>query len=364
MNFDRNIKEIYFKRNLWKDYPKLMNRSNETMDETPSGIETAAKCLNSQFLENVEKISADGWYNEILRNVLKHCPKIKYLRFHYQGRIHLQIAEQQDVWPTVKYFAYHSHSPCELDKILDRLPNVQSLSIYYGYSVKWLLQSERKFDDLTIYIHRSYEWQKRTQISDDLRMLHEKQVAKRIHLFQSLDGLMYKTEVPRLGLKSLVLHVRTLPKSQHLFIDPIVRETNLKLLVYKSSLRLEPRYIEMLAKKLINLEEFHISLSMDWIGMIMPFVRYSSKLKIIHIRHDSDDSSGFLSPTFNTTLQYLNEERQKLEAASKLTIFLREDHYLYMKSNSLCSSYGLVNIKRTSVYASNNPFFIFEDQFY
>lgn len=91
----------------------------------------------------------------------------------------------------------------------------------------------------------------------------------------------------------------------------------------------------------------------------MPLVRHSSKIKTICFSpiYDVRKDDEIYLPT--ETIQQLHKERQKLKNACKLTIYLPESHYLHMKSQSMASSFGLVQIKRVTMYTTKHPFFVF-----
>lgn len=91
--------------------------------------------------------------------------------------------------------------------------------------------------------------------------------------------------------------------------------------------------------KLLNLQRVYFSeITSD---RIWPFVCYSPKLRQIKIRHLKDPNSfgmiDFLA---------LNKQRQKLNGATKVTIYVKEDVYLATKWSNEIIAFSLVDLKR------------------
>lgn len=99
----------------------------------------------------------------------------------------------------------------------------------------------------------------------------------------------------------------------------------------------------VLAKTLINLE--FISFEYRIIDDILPFIRYSAKLKTIDLRfsvQDYEEFSNFIS------LEEQNNERSKLRNARKIIIYIPEEAYLLIKWRQSSTSCGLIEIRRNA----------------
>lgn len=78
-------------------------------------------------------------------------------------------------------------------------------------------------------------------------------------------------------------------------------------------------------------------------GYLMPFIRNSKKLKEIKMEYFRNDE-GDIDPVT------MNIEREKLNGAHKVTIYVEEKDYLMIKWKYNKTDFGLIEIKRNDSY--------------
>lgn len=109
------------------------------------------------------------------------------------------------------------------------------------------------------------------------------------------------------------------------------------------------RHANEMAKQLIHLEEAFVDVF--HIDFIVPFIRFSQKLKTIYI--NNTDSIKVLP---NLNLTKLVKQRKKLTNAANVMIYLKEEAYLKIKCESIRSCSPLVQIKSIDSYVTSNAF--------
>lgn len=230
----------------------------------------------------------------------------------------------------------------KMENFFRQNPNIKTFSSNIPINAtNWLLKSGIKFDDLVLEIKRKMDLNV-DQIIENVHYLHKNQQIKRLHL-QIFDKefLLNSKFVTLKFLESIKVEICL--GNDDIF-DSIISLPNLNFLIFHKNRDLFKHHSKRLAQKLNKLEEFHTDAFVS-ITDIIPFVRYSSKLNCIFIC-DSINCNILK----NATIQQLDKERRRLENACKLKIYMKEEHYLHVKKKSLTSSYGLVEIKRSTSY--------------
>lgn len=160
-----------------------------------------------------------------------------------------------------------------------------------------------------------------------LKTLYARGFYKTLHL--SLNTKQSLSISTLLAMPSLeTLRCDYLPTELH-----ISRLTNLKEL-HLVFLRIDEKYMEMLAKSLINLERLTIQHQPS--RHILPFIRYSKKLETFHF----GGIGGGLD------LFALNEERKKLANSHRISLHLIEKDYLATKWKAKFTSFSHIKIYR------------------
>lgn len=192
--------------------------------------------------------------------------------------------------------------------------------------------------------------------------LQENQRINSLHLTARHQEYLYDPILPKLNtLESLKFTGMMRWEEREKAIDTISSLSNLKVLLYRPSYTYHVTRLSsfnILAEKLIDIEEFYTEITSEWIQMIIPLVQRLPKLRIIYLDDIPNNNvrSLFFRHYLEMTLQDLNKERKKLKDACKLTIYLREDH---LKSSLMTTECGLMEIKRSSTFSSKHPFFVF-----
>lgn len=104
---------------------------------------------------------------------------------------------------------------------------------------------------------------------------------------------------------------------------------------------------KLFAQNLINVERIHIT-SFAFL-YVLPFVRYSAKVKVINYVGNHG--------THSVDVVALNKIRANLNNACKLTIYVHEDIYLVTKWKSLPTKCSLFELKRIGAYEFDKPIF-------
>lgn len=229
-----------------------------------------------------------------------------------------------------------THIPSQLSAFFMQNPNLKSI-----YATEHFLSyAQRHSIQLNVLILKVIEHSIESRI-ETFEQLHEMSVEKVIqtvyfidfhqivpHVFRSLDNVN--------GLSTNCTNVH----------DIVEMFPNLKLIsVPIRSLR----QAKEMAQHLVHLEEAFIDVF--HIDYIVPFIRFTSKLKTIFI--NNTDSIKAL-PSLN--LSTLIKQRKKLMNSENVTIYLKEEAYLKTKCDSMRTNSALVQIKLIDSYATSNAF--------
>lgn len=170
-----------------------------------------------------------------------------------------------------------------------------------------------------------------------LNQLHEKGFYERLHFYvpevdQRLSGLLLSLR----GLEKLTIKEFT----QCHELPALKRLKELNIFSCSNAEQLEP-----MAMGLVNLER--LFLQRVSINDILPFIRYSTKLK--HLKILSNESANFNGHVID--LQKLNREREKLPWARKVMIYIEDNVFLATKWST---RYGDVDLKMIEMKRSNS----------
>ncbi|XP_031637995.1 uncharacterized protein LOC116350362 [Contarinia nasturtii] len=284
-----------------------------------------------------------------IKCLLKYCTKLEYLILDdIQPK---ELISQK--YPAIKQLGWTSDNlPPQLKEFMVNNPNITAFFASNQNPIEttdWLLETGRfkvKLNDLVLKIcnFKNAEYLNALQMNvpgiiKNVMSLHKNQQIKTLHLeIKYLDFLLH----PKLPEIEFL-------ESAHVYIEDAHRKSiesisrgmrNLKFLFYYNKYRAKKSEYQMLAQNLTELEEFH-TISVGSIDVVMPFIRYSPKLRVMFL-----ETSELYPTAKNVSLELLHKERHKLENACKLTIYVDEPTYL----NSPINSCGLVEIKRTASY--------------
>lgn len=273
--------------------------------------------------------------------LLKYCPGLKHLgmkpcidyiprpivdnnRF---GWVHRQ-------YPTLEHFEIESwvsmgiHIQCtQLLKLFERNPNIRVFSTNSDFLIMnchLLLESNIKFDCLNIKIEHDLN-----DICNLVGDLYKGEFYKQLHLYccNSFHGQAHHLSAFH-NLEKL--DVYSLPED-----SPLTKMNSLKELEIRS---LESRFLTQLTLNLINLR--CIRLNIANLRDISPIVCHAPKLQQIKIEYFIE-----ICDLGSSYLVALNERRQKLHQACKITIYISEESFLGIKWEAK-TNFSLIEFKR------------------
>lgn len=300
--------------------------------------------LQNKF-KNVKEISVGGPVND---NLLQHFPNLEVIdiKFTYQWSVLGNYPKLKQV----RHQNFKKRDEQELEQFFKRNPNIKVFASIKQATetTDWVLRSGLEFDDLVLMVGslRVKPFVDVDQLIKNLHSLHKNQQIKRLHLQICNEEFFYS---PKFKTLKFVESIETTDpysyceKSFNIFASL----PNLKCLTLYCQFgnSLNKSQSAFLVQKLDQLEELHINAQP--IGDMIPFVRYSAKLKCIYLMKQP---YGRTFKEGNTTVHTLDKSRRELKHACKLTIYMDEEQYLHVKNNSSTSRYGLVEIKRVDSY--------------
>lgn len=179
-----------------------------------------------------------------------------------------------------------------------------------------------------------------SEVCNLLRDLHRQGFYQRIHVYvshaYSENDLNEITSLP--GLKKI--HLRQLT----VVLPPLLNLKELNIRLGSESVDLEA-----VAQNLKNVERIYFEKAS--FNHVMPFIRHSPKLKHVKIMF-LRKGTHYYEETID--LSVMNMERQGLEDAAKVTIYVDEAVYLTTKWENARNSIGLVEIDRVEAYKWGN----------
>lgn len=296
------------------------------------------------ILQNIETIQLVHCHfaGNVFERLGNWCSKLKFLHIH-----NCTVTDNVDFFlqyfPTLEHLQYR---PLVTQKRIDQLKiflekhsNLKQFAACYHFlwaNRDLLMQTDKQLDLLNVHFD-SKDQMPFDQFVNLLKVLHGRGFYKALKL---TFRFCRPANVDNDTLKNIIA---TLPSLQKLtipdesFID-INRLTNIKEMYIEflrsDNMRLDA---ETLAKSLPKLERLGLGSGFMTIDGVLPFVRYSTKLKSIVCPHFADNSFDLFA---------LNRERKKLVDACEIVIFLPEFFYMCQKWNSQFVNSNLVKIGR------------------
>lgn len=282
-------------------------------------------------LKNIENLhlkycDIDG---KAFEQLIAYCPKLKFLNVY---DCDMMNTSQKFIFsqycPTLEHFQYETglenqRQFNELKAFLEIHTNLKCFESECNFL--WthrdqLIDTNIHLERLTIHF---YQWNDLVTIDQFVNFLK----ALHAHGFYKTLHIAFKNTYS--GREEFLKSISTLPLEILTDISPyeidLMHLTQLKEL--NVSMWFDSGNMDTLTKSLIKLER--LTINSATVDIILSFLRHASKLKIIKIKRD----------LFNMVLDVsaLNEERKKLLYASKVSICLPEDLYLWenWKSNNL-----------------------------
>lgn len=262
------------------------------------------------------------------RNVLRRTGN-EWLLFKYPQLVHLHWTRTNN-W----------HRIDELRIFFERNPQVRSFTI--DIETLWtnrdlIIESQIKLDDLTIEMGSGeQEPQDIHHIYNLLDEFYAQGVFRRLHFnLKCFNQLTIDQMAPLHALKSLCLDY-----SNNHYNDAITLPQWMNLVELKVSSYCHIFNTDFVAKQLVNLERIHFQ-RLDRNDMLK-FLCQSIRLKKMKVKNIDG------GPNFNNILDLaaISAERDKLQGARKLTIYIGEEVYLATKWASGGMDFNLIGIRR------------------
>lgn len=314
----RPLDLVTFIRNNCNDYFRTMSFEQIKLSRF-HGV------LIMDWLKNVESVAFFGCQN--VHHVLRYCERLKYLQIGKYSN------DQFNQWmlkyyPTVEYLQCDpSLSSDKLFLFLQNNPNVKSLlwgfDSYSRQVARPILEllSKKKLEEVFLTLDNFCD---AAGVINEIGRLCKDKRFKRLELrFNSNLGLIdYFDRLSSLkfleGLHILRMEYCRFPTNVSL--------AYLKILQMSFMYKYDPSTIVALTKNLPNLEELYLmDLSGDFTEFVTPFVRNSVKLHKI-VARDFKRKDRMETSNFSLT-KYFQEEREKLEGARTVTIFIGRDEF-------------------------------------
>lgn len=253
-------------------------------------------------------------------------------------------------WPKLEHLGWtqsaNDYRINELKTFFDLNPNIHSFST--NFDCLWasrhlIIESNAKLNELTVEI---FDWEQPIgqRINDFFNELHARGFYKRLHLHSSFYNEQHQNlmEIGSIhGLEAL----------RHLsLVDGMDFPHLEQLKELRTSFKSYSPNVDALTKKIPNLERLHMRFAS--IEYLLPFIHHSAKLKEVKIDavRDEEESKCILD------LMTLNNERQKLPNARKVTIYMSEKVYLATKWANHTIDLNLIQIKRAHSHEWSNLF--------
>lgn len=272
-----------------------------------------------------------------LYEILKYCSNMKTLVLkslteckHY-GEANEWLLQKHSKLKDFQWNLSHAMIPSEFCAFFQQNPNVSSF-----YANEHLLPFFRKNHiQLKTLIIKLKSYYIHSNKFEDLRRMSIEQAFQTLYLIGDIDET-YPTLNNIEGIFSERIKVMALGK-----IFP-------RLKILKADIQ-SMQQAKDIATQLVHLEEAYIDVSQ--IDYIVPLVRYAQTLKKIYI-----DNTAAMKPGNKLSRINLNKQRNKLNGASNLTIYLNETAYLKIKCLSICNDNCLVHFKTIESHVSDNVF--------
>lgn len=287
-----------------------------------------------------------------LNEIIVQCPNLKRLDVEYCTSSfdwHLQLC------PNLEYLAFslfeiENESIEKVAMFLNQNPNIQKFATKADYLWEngdfMKNASGIQLDEFAIEIDSSMEMEF-APFCQLLNELHECEVYKRLHLYiwgeinqEMADQLPEVNGLVKLFVStsddSAVL-LPTLDNLDELFVDESSQFKNL----------------ESVANDFINLKRIHFWAASS--NDILPFIKATATLD--RIRVDKLECGTYFDEDTNALdLVALNTERQQLEGAQKITLYVSDHVYLATKWASRETEFDFICLKRLESFEWNHDF--------
>lgn len=310
-------------------------------------------------IESVKLIACKFENTETFEKLVSYCPNLKYLTIrldvaalplrefifqqHFPNleKLHIQLNYWENYTPTV-----------ELKAFFEKNSTIKDFATDYHFlwaNQDFFLHSKIRFNRLIIRVN-SVDFDTAILSVDFLKALHGRGFYKSIHISFG-DGELH--EILQNSLPTLPA-LQTLRTHDASFVD-LSRFCNLKELTMHDLMSLKVTELEALAKNLVNLQRLVLNIASY--DTVLPFIRYSKKLKmlkIVRLRHRRVPMETIV---LNATA--LNDERKRLQHACEVSVYVSERVYLYEKNNMKNISLSHINLKRPG--SDCNSTYLFRD---
>lgn len=313
-------------------------------------IESIAYVLNR--LEGL-KLHGVRINDDLYEVILKHCPHLKYLNVTAHNFSDL-INDTKNEWlsrqyPMLEHFEMHiGNAYTRMDPFIEYItiaklvtffkqnPQIRIFSIDSDFLEKIhrsLLEFNIQFDRLDIY--RS---QRLHSICNVAKILYEKQIYKRLHLYSNQPNFIGNDEHYLSAFGNLEkVHFHSVTGNSPIPVVASIKELSIGWLCAISN-----DILKMMAENFIDLRR----VDMQYAHMcdIRSFVCHAPKLRqirVVELFHtETPTISGFIT---------MNEERKKLVNACKVKILIGERDFLRFKWTGKIN-FSLIELKRTDMY--------------
>lgn len=304
------------------------------------------------ILKGVEVLEMNECFvkDEFFENYLRYCPSVKTLSVSRSGNIEDKsiIIGTNNEWLRRKYPSLKHMELAELFEVnandlkifFQQNPNILTISTdarSLWENQQSFIQSKLKLDVFSVNICQSKIFDFNNQpisIKDSvynlLKEMHEKGLYQRLHLY------LFFVDQQNLEKMVSLSALEMLNGDIHRIDRPLFTLNSLSVCYADEIMN-----IEKLPENLRNLKRVYFSNLTS--TRILPFIRYSRKLKRIKIKKLIE---GMFFRNGILDVRALNKEREKLNGAQKVTIYLREEIYLATKWTMKSIDFSLVELKR------------------
>lgn len=296
-------------------------------------------------LKKIEILEIDSctMNGKLHRDLLKFCPNLKRLSVRRFGG---NIKWLKKVYPKLEHLEIYQigFKVDQLKKFFERNSSIRSFSV--DANCLWqnedaILNANVKLNDLIVDI---YGWEFRIEsVSSLLNRLYEQGFYRRLHIYapytdqSTTEQIAVLQGLDKLYLSNYIAYAIFLP---HL--------NDLKELSFRSC----PEFfeVEIIAAKFASLERVFFEQANP--SDILPFVHRLVNLNKINVNHfKNDDKTNLI-----LDIQSMNDERDKLPEAQKVTIFVEENVYLHTKWAMKPINLRLVELKRCESFECGHHF--------
>lgn len=228
----------------------------------------------------------------------------------------------------------------ELKTFFQQNPNLSSFSTnskFFCANQNLFMETDAKLDSL-IVTEGNRQSEHLEQFYNGLNELYVRGFYRKLHLFvQNYVQSSLDSDVLRCALEKLYIDAWQFPSFYENL--PFLSGLNISELGIIDTLNFN--YMKILAENLRNLERMYLANAT--FDDILAFCRYAPNLKRIKIQHFSNE---FIASDEMLDVRFLNRERQKLDGANKMVIFVMEQLYLKTKRTLGRTNFDLVELKR------------------